>query len=91
MLSALSVRGRRFGLVDDVMLQLDPDEALVLFEALSRWNDSDALDGVLVAGEPTALWALLAALERVVTAPMHRDYALLVEQARRRLVVRGGA
>ncbi|HEY1135764.1 MAG TPA: hypothetical protein VGE77_14405 [Nocardioides sp.] len=76
--------------MDDVTLALSQDEALVLLETLRRWNDSDALDGVLLDGEPTALHALLGALDRsleVAYAPGHGDR---VAAARRRLAAAAG-
>lgn len=54
--------------MDDVTVTLSQDEALVVWAALRRWNDSDALDGLLLDGEPTALHRLLGALRDTLAA-----------------------
>jgi hypothetical protein len=74
----------------DVIVTLTPDEALVLFDLLHRWEDS-GIDPVLMPGEQAALWALSCLLESTLAEPFDRDYAELVNQARQRLAERGGA
>ncbi|GAB3080702.1 hypothetical protein [Nocardioides zeae] len=71
--------------MDDVTVTLSQDEALVLWAALRRWNDSDALDGLLLDGEPTALHGLLEALRRTLAATEGVDPSQ-VNAARSRLV-----
>lgn len=72
-------------------VSLTSDEALVLFELLHRWEDSDAIETALIPGEQTALWILSARLESVLVEPFEGNYRELVDQARRRLAERGGA
>ena len=74
----------------DRAVVLDADAAIVLFEVLHRWEDED-LDLQLLPGEQTALWALSAALERLLVEPFDPNYADIVQQARERLFARGGA
>jgi hypothetical protein len=71
-------------------LGLSDDEAIVIFDILHRWEHEDA-EVQLLPGEKTALWALSAALERLLTAPLDPRYAEIVQQARARLLARGGA
>ena len=74
----------------DQAVILDADEAIVLFEILHRWEDED-VDLKLLPGEQTALWALSAALERVLLEPFEPHYAEILQRARERLSARGGA
>ena len=69
----------------DVPLVLSRDEALVLFDLLHRWEDSDRVDQPQHKGEQIALWNLSALLESALTEPFNRDYSRLVAQARERL------
>jgi hypothetical protein len=72
-------------------VMLDADEALVLFEFLSRWsNDGKPLE-VADAGEATALDAILAQLEKQLVDPFRADYAERLQKARAELRRRGGA
>jgi hypothetical protein len=77
--------------VADVAVTLTPDEALVLFELLHRWEDAGAIDPALEPGEQTALWALSARLEGILVEPFDARYRELVDGARRRLSEHGGA
>jgi hypothetical protein len=77
--------------VPDVTVTLSSDEALVLFELLHRWEDSDEIDTVLMPGEQTALWAFSCSLENVLVEPFEINYGELVDNARQRLAERGGA
>ncbi len=70
------------------VISLSADEALVVFDFLHRWEDSGDL--LLRPGERTALWALSAALERVLAEPFDPQYAEMVEHARARLSAREG-
>jgi hypothetical protein len=77
--------------VPEVTMTLTADEALVLFELLHRWEDSNTIDPVLQPGEQVALWAVSAQLERTLVEPFQEDYGDQVESARQRLHARGGA
>jgi hypothetical protein len=67
-----------------VHLRLTPDEALVLFEFLSRYADTDDLR-VEDQAEQRALWNLCCVLEEELREPFDPDYAKLVQYARERL------
>jgi hypothetical protein len=72
---------------DDVRISLTQDEALVLFEWLSRIDEqtNDFRDLVEDQAEQRALWNLSCLLERELVQPFSANYAELVEQARSRL------
>jgi hypothetical protein len=69
---------------DKLTLQLTPDEALVLYEFLARYSDSDSLETVDQA-EQRALWNLHGILERQMVEIFDPDYRKLVAGARERL------
>jgi len=70
-----------------VRISLTQDEALVLFEWLSRIDEqtNDFRDLVEDQAEQRALWNLSCLLERELVQPFSANYAELVEQARSRL------
>jgi hypothetical protein len=71
-------------LPNQVEIRLTPDEALVLFEFLSRSSDSDEWR-VEDQVEKKALENLCCLLEKELVEPFHPDYAGLLQAARRRL------
>ena len=77
---------------DDVAtIHLTPDEALVLFELLSRWSDgkgrgkTPSPECFVSTAEPVVLNKLLAYLERQLVAPFKKDYDRILKQPRDRL------
>ncbi len=69
---------------DKVRLELTPDEALVLFELLSRYSDTDTFT-IEDQAEQRALWDLCCLLERELAEPFRPDYIQLLQEARDRL------
>lgn len=69
---------------DSVRLELTADEALVLFEFLSQYSDSNIL-AIEDQAEQRALWNLLCLLEKQLVEPFRPDYSQLLQQARDRL------
>jgi hypothetical protein len=67
-----------------VSIDLSADEALVLFEFLTRYTDSDRLETVDQA-EQRVLWNLCALLERSIVPPVDPNYAEQLASARGRL------
>jgi hypothetical protein len=67
-----------------VRLDLTSDEALVLFEFLSRFNDSDKLS-LEDPAEQRALEHLHCLLEKQLVEPIDPNYQELLRQARDRL------
>src|SRR5262245_7802360 len=81
---------------ENVVVTLDRSIALVLFDFLSRTADEE--DGAPLnealqhKAELPALWAMLAALEEVLTEPMASDYSKRVKSARADVIAKlGGA
>ena len=69
---------------EPIRLELTADEALVLFEFLSRYSESDSLS-VVDQAEQRALWNLQCLFERQLVEPFRPDYAALLAAARDRL------
>lgn len=72
---------------DEVVLRLNRDEALVLFEWLYRTDEvtNDFADLVEDQAEQRALWNLTCLLERELVEPFSAQYVQMVKQARARL------
>ncbi|MDJ0975895.1 MAG: hypothetical protein QNJ98_15650 [Planctomycetota bacterium] len=69
---------------DSTDLRLTRDEALVLFELVWRFTETDELS-IAHEGERRALWNLCCALESTLLEPCLPDYHALLDQARGRL------
>jgi hypothetical protein len=67
-----------------VKIELSPDEALVLFDWLVRFNALPKPDFADQA-EQRVLWDLEAILETQLIPPLRADYADLLEQPRARV------
>ena len=65
-------------------ISLTKDEALVLFELVSRFSDSDSLS-VEHAAEEKVLWNIAATLEKALVEPFSKNYDEILEQARNRI------
>ena len=70
--------------MDDIQISLKKDEALVLFEMLSRFSDTDKLS-IEHQAEERALWNLNCSLESVLVEPLDENYIKLLQAARERL------
>ena len=75
---------------DSAEIRLSPDEALALFELLSRWSEENAVPTPDAScfestAECAVLLAVLADLQKQLVAPFREDYAEAVKAARRRL------
>jgi hypothetical protein len=67
-----------------VTLDLSPDEAIVLFEWLHRFNEAENNEFVDQA-EQRVLWNIEAMLESALTEPLHPNYVELIAAARARV------
>jgi hypothetical protein len=66
-----------------VTLVLPPAEALVLFELLARWEQTDAASVPLEhQAEQRVLWNILCMLERELGEPFMPDYQFWLDRAR---------
>lgn len=76
---------------DAPSVRITPDEALVLFELLTRWSDDNgegdtpSADCFQTTAEPAVLSRLLGSLERQLVTPFRADYAERLRDARQRL------
>jgi hypothetical protein len=73
-----------------IHLALTADEALVLFEFVSRFSDSDHLT-LADPAEAAILWNLCNQLERLLAEPFSPKYAELLSTARERIRGEGPA
>ncbi len=70
---------------DKIKIELTKDEALVLFEFLSRFSDDEKLN-IEHQAEERALWNLTCLFEKELAEPFRNDYDELLEAARKRLI-----
>jgi hypothetical protein len=68
----------------EVQISLTADEALVLFEFLSRFEESNELT-IVDQAEERALANLLGPLQKQLVSPFRHDYLELLKQARNKL------
>ncbi len=66
-----------------VSIELSVDEALVLFEWLAGQKAGKVAIG---DAEQRVLWRIEGVLEKSLVEPLAKDYAELVEQARKRIL-----
>ncbi|MBU0679473.1 MAG: hypothetical protein KJ626_15335 [Verrucomicrobia bacterium] len=72
-------------MIEEVKITLSPEEALVLFEILSRFEESGRLEA-LDPAEARALWNAQATLESTLTAPLDDKYRELLRRAKLNLM-----
>jgi hypothetical protein len=72
-------------------ITLDPEEALVLYDFLERWEQRGD-ESLSSADHPerVVLWNLLALLEEALVEPLLEDYGERVDRARALLVEKYG-
>lgn len=70
---------------DAMKIELNADEALVLFEWIMRFSDRGTYP-VEHEAEELVLWQIEAQLETTLVEPFEPNYVQLVEQARARIV-----
>jgi hypothetical protein len=70
--------------ISEVSLKLTADEALVLFEFLQPFSNTDTL-AIEDQAEQRALWNLCCLLEKNVLKAFDVDYSTAIENARDRL------
>ena len=66
---------------DQVRISVTGNEALVLFELLSRFAQTEELR-IEDQAEERVLWDLLCLLEKQLAQPLSEDYGVLLERAR---------
>lgn len=70
--------------MDEVEIKLTKDEALVLFEFLSRFSDEERLS-IEDQAEQRALWNLTCLFEKALAEPFSGDWPQIIQAARDRL------
>jgi len=65
---------------DEVSLVLTKNEALVLFEFLSRYSESDRLD-IVDQAEQRVLWNLTGYLEKILAEPFLSEWSDILEKS----------
>jgi len=69
---------------EETQISLTNDEALVLFEMLTRFSNTDKLN-IEHQSEERVLWNLTCILEKELIEPLKYNYAQLLHEARERL------
>lgn len=70
--------------MEDVEIKLTKDEALVLFDFLSRFSNEDTLS-IQDQAEERALWNLTCVFEKILAEPFSEEWQSIVKSARNRL------
>lgn len=68
-----------------VSLSLTNDEALVLFEFLSRFSESDSKLTIEDQAEERVLWNLRCDLEKILVETFQENYSEFLNQAREKV------
>jgi hypothetical protein len=75
--------------VEEIIIKLTHDQALVLFEWLSREDNKLSLSTESQA-EQNVLWNVEGQLERILVEPLEANYIALVAAARARMLSEDG-
>ena len=77
---------------DAVTIELKKDDALVLFDLLSGWQEREVENDLSFknGSQKHALFGLLAKLEEILAEPFMPDYGDLVRMAEQNLIERYG-
>ena len=70
---------------NEITIRLNKDEALVLFEFLSRFNTEKHTDIFQDQAEEKTLWQIEGQLEKILVEPFMPDYQDILIEARNRL------
>lgn len=69
---------------ETIKIELNSDEALILFELLSRYSDTDEL-AIEDQAEQRVLWNLCCDLEKLLIEPFSNNYREMVVDSRSRI------
>lgn len=70
---------------DEITIKLSKDEALVLFDFLSRINDKELKEIFEDQAEQKALWILEGHLEKQLVEPFKPEYEDIISEARNKI------
>ena len=71
--------------IKEINIALTKDEALVLFEFLSRFNQTDNKEVFEDHAEQKMLWLIEGQLEKLLTEPFMPTYVDIIKEARNKL------
>ena len=71
--------------ISDLQLTISHNEAIVLFEFLSRFSETDIL-GIKHPSEEKVLWRVLSTLEKSLVEPFSQNYDQILASARKSLI-----
>ncbi len=66
---------------EEIQINLSKDEAIILFEFLSRFSNEEVLE-IVDQSEARVLWNILCDLEKDLVEPFSEKYAEILEKAR---------
>ena len=69
---------------EEIQINLSRDEAVILFEFLSRFSNEEILE-IEDQAESRVLWNILCDLEKVLTEPFSEKYTEILETAREKI------
>lgn len=70
---------------DKVLIEFAREEAVVLFDWLSRFNKGEKPDSFQDQAEERVLWDMEASLEQVISEIFSSNYAEIVSKARKKV------
>ena len=70
---------------NEITITLNKDEALVLFEFLSRFNENDNKEIFQDQAEEKVLWRIEGQLEKILVEPFMPNYQDIIKEARNRI------
>ena len=66
-------------------IKITKDDALILFEMLSRFDEDETLS-IEHQSETQMLWNISSTLEKQLTEPFEKNYRQILQAARERLI-----
>lgn len=70
---------------DKVLLELTKEEAIVLLDWLSRFNEEEKLELFKDQAEERVLWDVEASIEKVISETFDSNYAEILSKAREKV------
>ena len=67
-----------------IQINLSKDEAIILFDFLSRFSNDNTLE-IVNQSETRVLWNLLCDLEKILKEPFLENYKEILEKAREKV------
>jgi hypothetical protein len=70
---------------EEINIKLTKDEALVLFEFISRFNETDHKDLFQDQSEQKMMWLIEGQLQKILVEPFQSDYKVIIDNARNKI------